>query len=353
MGTRGSEARNIQVARLPSLWSMTDAVQVDGSLGEGGGQVLRLSVALSAATGRPVNITRIRDGRERPGLRAQHIAAVRAVAALSDAEVTGLKVGSRELTFTPGRVPLGDARVDVGTAGSVTLVLQAVLGALSTPGAGPAKVTVTGGTDVIMAPSWDYFANVLAPNLGRSGLDMDMECQRRGFFPKGGGKVVLRTEEMVDPLGPIIPERTKEPRVEGSIVWSGLPDHIPRRIDHAIRKELVDLEVGRIRKKHVEADSPGVVATLWADMGDCVVGTSMVGRRGLPSERIGEELAQEVKADIEAGATADVHLLDQLVVHSHLAREGSRQLAREVSEHARTAMEVASLFPVPEQGKNR
>ncbi|MCK5252430.1 MAG: hypothetical protein KAQ96_05750, partial [Thermoplasmata archaeon] len=134
--------------------------------------------------------------------------------------------------------------------------------------------------------------------------------------------------------------------VEGSIVWSGLPDHIPQRIDHAIRKELVDLDVGRIRKKHVETSSPGVVATLWTEMGNVVVGTSMVGRRGLPSERIGEELAREVRADVEAGATADVHLLDQLVVHSHLAKPGSKQLAREVSKHARTAMEVVSLFSV-------
>jgi RNA 3'-phosphate cyclase len=324
---------------------MEGPVQVDGSIGEGGGQVLRLSVALSAATGTPVRITDIRANRKAPGLRPQHVAAVKAVARLTRAGTEGLEAGSRELTFSPTRKAEGDVRVDVGTAGSVTLVLQAVLGALSAPGAGPAEVTVTGGTDVIMAPSWDYFAHVLVPTLGRAGLDMDMECQRRGFFPKGGGHVVLRTEEMVEPLEPIVPQRTEEPTVHGSIVWSGLPDHIPKRIDHAVRKELVDMQVGRIRKKHVEASSPGVVATLWAEMGDAVVGTSMVGRRGLPSERIGEEMAREVREDVEAGATADVHLLDQLVVHSRLAREGSRQTARSVSEHARTAMEVAALFP--------
>lgn len=327
---------------------MNDPVQVDGSIGEGGGQVLRLAVALAAATGTPVSITDIRANRKNPGLRPQHLAAVKAVAALTQAETEGLAVGSSELSFSPSRMAEGEVQVDVGTAGSVTLVLQAALGALSVPGAGPAQVTVTGGTDVIMAPSWDYFANVLVPTLGRAGLDMDMECQGRGFFPKGGGKVVLRTEELVDPIGPIVPERTEEPTVHGSIVWSGLPDHIPKRIDHAVRQELVDLNVDRIRKKHVEASSPGVVATLWAEMGEAVVGTSMVGRRGLPSERIGEEMAQEVRADIEAGATADIHLLDQLVVHSHLAKPGSKQLAREVTEHARTAMEVVAMFPAVE-----
>ncbi|MCJ2541250.1 MAG: RNA 3'-terminal phosphate cyclase [Candidatus Thermoplasmatota archaeon] len=325
---------------------MKDMVHIEGSLGEGGGQVLRVSVALSAATGTPVRITDIRANRKNPGLRPQHVAAVRAVADLCYAETKGLEIGSRELEFGPRDIPSGTVKVDVGTAGSVTLVLQAVLGALSAPGAGPAEVTITGGTDVIMAPSWDYFAHVLVPTLGRAGLDMDMECQRRGFYPKGGGKVVVRTEELVAPLEPIVPVRTEDPTVEGSIVWSGLPDHIPQRIDHAIRKELVDLNVGRIRKKHVETSSPGVVATLWTEMGNAVVGTSMVGRRGLPSERIGEELAREVRADIEAGANADVHLLDQLVVHSHLAKIGSKQLAREVSKHARTAMEVVSLFTV-------
>lgn len=324
---------------------MTDTVVIDGSIGEGGGQVLRLSVALAAATCTPIRVTDIRANRKNPGLRPQHMAAVKAVTTLCHAETQGLEVGSRELAFIPHVPPSGDVEVDVGTAGSVTLVLQAVLGALSVPGAGPAKITVTGGTDVIMAPSWDYFAHVLVPALGRAGLDMDMECQRRGFFPKGDGKVVLNTEELEVPLSPIVPERTKEPTVHGTIVWSGLPDHIPKRIDRAIRKEMVDLPVDRIRKKHVEAESPGVVATLWADMGYAVVGTSMVGKRGLPSERIGEELAREVMADIEAGATADVHLLDQLVVHSHLASPGSSQLAREVSEHARTAMEVVGMFP--------
>lgn len=330
---------------------MIDPVLIDGSIGEGGGQVLRLSVALAAATGTPVRVTDIRANRKNPGLRPQHLAAVKAVAGLCNAETRGLTIGSRELTFKPWGLPSGNVKVDVGTAGSVTLVLQAVLGALSAPGAGPAKVTVTGGTDVIMAPSWDYFAHVLVPTLGRAGLDMDMECQRRGFFPKGGGKVVLNTEELTGPLAPIVPERTEEPTIHGSIVWSGLPDHIPRRIDHAMRKELVDLPVERIRKKHVDAESAGVVATLWAEMGNAVVGASMAGKRGLPAERIGEELAREVKADIEAGSTADLHLFDQLVVHSHLARPGSKQLARKVSDHARTAMEVASRFNEPDAGR--
>lgn len=323
---------------------MTGPVIIDGSTGEGGGQVLRLSIAMAAATGKPLSITNIRAGRKNPGLRPQHVAAVDAVAQLTDAEIEGVAIGSSELTFKPRRAPSGAVKVDVGTAGSVTLVLQAVLGALSAPGAGAAEVTVRGGTDVIMAPSWDYFANVLAPTLGRAGLDMDMECQRRGFFPKGGGRVVLRTEGMDRPLHPIRPEATSDARIEGSIVWSGLPDHIPKRIDQAIRKELVDLDVGRIRKKHVEADCPGVVATLWADMGDAVLGGSMVGQRGQPSEKIGQDLARELLADIEVGATVDAHLADQLVVHAALASGPSSLRSRRVTRHTRTALGTAREF---------
>ncbi|MCK4298456.1 MAG: RNA 3'-terminal phosphate cyclase [Planctomycetes bacterium] len=323
---------------------MSDVVHIDGSTGEGGGQVLRLSVAMAAATGKSLRIFNIRAGRKNPGLRPQHVAAVDAVAQLCDAEVEGLYVGSGKLTFTPDHLARGVVKVDVGTAGSVTLVLQAVLGALSAPGSGPAEVTIRGDTDVMMAPSWDYFANVLVPSLGRAGLDMDMECQRRGFFPKGGGRAMLRTEGLDQPLRPFRPEATQDARIEGSIVWSGLPDHIPTRIDHAMRKELVDRDVGKIRKEHVEADSPRVVATLWADMGHAVLGSSMVGRRGLPSEKIGQDLARELMADIDADATVDDHLADQLVVHAVLAAGPSSMGSRRVSKHTETAIGTAREF---------
>jgi RNA 3'-phosphate cyclase len=323
---------------------MAVPVEVDGGMGEGGGQVLRIAVAMAAATGRDLRVQNIRAGRERPGLRPQHVASIRAVAGLCDAQTAGVEKGGREVMFEPRGPPRGSLEVDVGTAGAVTLVLQAALVALSAPGAGPGELHVTGGTDVIMAPSWDYLAHVLVPILGRVGLDMDMECERRGFHPKGGGHVSVRTEAQDRPLGPFVPKATREPRLEGTIVWSHLPDHIPRRIDHAIRKELVGFDIERIRKKHVEADSPGVVATLWADMGGAVLGTSMVGRRGLPSERIGSELGRELKEDIEAGATVDRYQADQLVAHAALAEGGSEMRTRQLTAHAKTALEVAGRF---------
>ncbi len=323
---------------------MTPLVEVDGSIGEGGGQVLRLAVAISAATGSDLRMTNIRAGRERPGLAAQHAAAVRAVVELCGGRVEGLERGSTELSLHPGRAPGGGATVDVGTAGSVALVLQASLGALSVPTAGPGRLTVTGGTDVIMAPSWDYLSKVVAPVLAGAGLPLELKCERRGFYPVGGGRVLAEVGARRGPLSPFVPRVTAEPVIQGSIVYSQLPDHIPKRIDHAIRKELMGLDVERIRRSEAPAACPGVVATLWADAGDAVLGASMVGRRGLPSEEIGSSLGKGMRKDVEAGATVDVHQMDQLVVHAALA-EGTTELrARALSLHAETALEVVRLF---------
>ncbi len=321
-----------------------DAVEVDGSRGEGGGQVLRLAVALSAATGRAVRVVRVRANRERPGLAAQHAAAVRAVAALCGARTEGVEVGSRAVLFEPTGPVGGDVPVEVGTAGSVALVLQAALGALAAPGAGAARLKVGGGTDVIHAPSWDYLAHVLLPALARAGLLCEAACERRGFYPQGGGRVTATLPERTGSLLPLVPSPSGEPRIEGSIVWSQLPDHVPQRIDHAIRKGLVGRDIARITKTRVEAACPGVVATLWADLGDAVLGSSLVGRIGLPSEEIGATLSREVAADLDAGATVDVHLLDQLVPYAAMARGTSVLRAREVTPHAATALDVVAAF---------
>jgi len=321
-----------------------DRVEVDGSLGEGGGQVMRLAIALSAATGRAVRVSRVRANRERPGLAAQHAAAVRAVAALCGARTEGVEVGSRTVVFEPARPVGGEASVEVGTAGSVTLVLQAVLGALTGAGALAARLSVGGGTDVIRAPSWDYLVHVLLPSLSRAGLECEAVCERRGFYPVGGGRVTAALPGRAGRLRPLAPSSSRAARIEGAIVCSGLPDHVPQRIDHAIRSGLVGRDVGRIARTRVEAACPGVVATLWADLGDAVVGASMVGRRGLPSEDIGTALAKEVCADIDAGATVDAHLLDQLVPCAAMAGGRAVLRAREVSLHASTALDVAAAF---------
>jgi len=325
---------------------MEGLVEVDGGHGEGGGQVLRLAVALSAATGRPVRVHDVRANRERPGLAAQHVAAVRAVAGLCAARTGGVDLGSREVNFEPTRAPGGDVAVDVGTAGSVTLVLQAALAALAGPSAGEARVTVTGGTDVSRAPCWDYMVHVLAPALSRAGMLLELVCERRGFYPVGGGRVVATVGPRDVPLAELTPPTPSGPaRVRASIVWSGLPEHVPSRIDHAIRKGLVGFGIEGVDRTRVEAASPGVATVARADIGGgAVIGSSMAGRKGLPSEEIGATLADQLRSDIVARATVDVHLLDQLVPYAALAGGRSVMRVREVSPHARTALDIASLF---------
>jgi len=323
---------------------MEGLVEVDGGHGEGGGQVLRLAVALSAATGRPARVTDVRANRARPGLAAQHVAAVRAVAGLCGARTVGAEVGSREVRFEPTRPPGGDVTVDVGTAGSVTLVLQAALAALAGPSAGEAHITVTGGTDVSRAPCWDYMTHVLAPALSRAGMPLALVCERRGFYPVGGGRVVARVGPRGGPLAALSPRADSGPKVRATIVWSGLPGHVPSRIDHALRKGLVGVGIEGVERTRVDAASPGVATVVRADLGGAVIGSSMAGRKGLPSEEIGATLADQLRSDISAGATVDVHLLDQLVPYAALGGGRSGMRVREGSPHARTALDVASLF---------
>jgi RNA 3'-terminal phosphate cyclase (ATP) len=160
----------------------------------------------------------------------------------------------------------------------------------------------------------------------------------------GGGRVVAHLDLPPSGILPLSPAATRPARFEGSIVWSRLPDHVPTRIDHALRKALVGHNIMRITKSRVDAACPGVAATLWADMGGAVVGASIVGRRGLPSEAIGDALAREVLSDVEAGASVDAHLLDQLVPYAAMARGVSVLRARDMSLHARTALDVCGQF---------
>jgi len=175
---------------------VTDQViAIDGSQGEGGGQILRTCVGLSAAMGIPVRIAAIRAGRERPGLRPQHLAAVRAAAAVCDAAVTGAELGSQELTFIPAEPKAGQFRFDIGTAGSATLVLQTIIPALLTAD-GDSDVTVTGGTHNPLAPCFEYLRDVYAVLAGAANAQMYVEMARAGFYPSGGGAYIVSRDNL-------------------------------------------------------------------------------------------------------------------------------------------------------------
>lgn len=244
---------------------------------------MRTAVALSALTGSAVALANVRAKRARPGFAAQHLAAVRAVAALCAARCEGLELGSMRLRFSPGGRPAGgEARVDVGSAGSVTLVLQALVPVLLSAAA-PSRVVVTGGTDVRQAPTWDYFCQVLLPLLARMRLRVRASISRRGYYPRGGGEVTVEVEPGIPE--PLVPGRPEELwQVAGEAHVARLPLAIAERMRSAALACLA--REARIEARALEgseAIGTGGAITLWARSGAVLLGASRVAERGVPA----------------------------------------------------------------------
>ena len=323
---------------------------IDGAYGEGGGQLLRTAVALAAITRRSIVIDNIRARRPQPGLAAQHRTAIAAVAALCNAQVGGLALRSRSLTFTPGNLRGGSHRFDIGTAGSVTLVLHALLPALVACGE-PADVTLRGGTDVRAAPPLDYFTHVTLPLLSRMGIDARLAVRRRGYFPRGGGEVTLTV------LRPkLCPMEFRDPgtlkRIDGLAHVAGIePDVALRMRDALIAGLAADsgpaasvaprIEVAALAPESATGSGGAIVA--WAQTERTLLGAGRVAQRGVRAETLGRAVASELSRDLGAEVCLDVHAGDQLLVYLALAGSGSFS-TREVTRHARTAMWLIEQF---------
>lgn len=320
-------------------------IELDGAYGEGGGQLVRLAVALAALSGKPARVFDVRARRKRPGLGHQHLAAVRAVAALCDARCEDLALGSRAFAFEPrAQAAGGDYRVEVGTAGSVTLVLQAILPVLVCARRA-SRVTVTGGTDVRQAPTWDYFDRVHLQLLRRMGLRVAARALRRGYYPAGGGEVCVAVEPARP--APIAFDTTRDGalRVAGEAHAARLPAHIAERMRAAALAALGRPAQIRARVlSDAEAAGAGGAITLWAEGEGAVLGASRIAERGVRAETLGAAVGAELAADLAGGANLDVHGADQALVYLALARQRSAFTVRAVSEHARTAMWLIERF---------
>ncbi len=319
-------------------------IEIDGSHGEGGGQLLRMAVALAALSHTSVTVTKIRAGRPNPGLAPQHVTAIRAVAALASAEVEGLDPGSSRIVFRSGDLVGGEHTFEVGTAGSVALVLQACL-----PVAFGAKASthlrVVGGTDVKWSPPLDYFARVFLPWVRRLGGEADMLSHRRGYYPRGGGEV----EIAVQPTPTWSPVTLTDPgaleRVRGIAHVSNLPEDIPKRMKAAALRRVHGVQDAKIEERvypSEDAVGQGGAVVLWAEREHTLLGADALAERGKTSERVGEEAAENLEAEIASGATVDVHASDQIVAYLALSDRPSSFLVREVSGHLRT---MAWLIP--------
>lgn len=314
--------------------------EIDGSAG--GGQIIRTAVSLSALTGEAIRIEDVRGERPNEGLRAQHLAAVEAAAALCDATVEGDEHGSETLEFDPGEVTADDVTVEVGTAGSVALVCDTVL-PLATAIDEPASVTVTGGTDVEWSPPVDYLRHVKLPLLAAAGVDGAFSVERRGFYPVGGGQVTLKIGPSdISPLS--LSERGDLRRVEiYSVAEAELeaPD-VAGRQAAAAADGLPDGVPTPTAASYVESDCVGSSLVLAAVYEQSRAGFTALGEAGKPSEEVAAEAVADFQRFHDGTAAVDAHLADQLMVY--LAVAGGEILAPERTAHVETNRGVIETF---------
>jgi RNA 3'-terminal phosphate cyclase (ATP) len=306
---------------------------------------VRMAVALAAITGRELKLTRIRAGRAKPGLAAQHVAALRAVEILAGGEIQGLAPGAAEITFSPGALRGGEYRFDIGTAGSITLVLQALLPVMM-HAPEPVSVTVTGGTDVRAAPPLDYLRHVLLALLASLGTQIAVETVRRGYFPRGGGEVTARVQPCAL-RAPGILRAGAVRSIRGMAHVSRLPEHIAQRMSLSAKQRLAAGGLAgswEIATDPSPAASPGGALVLVADRTGTCLGAARVAERGVRAETLGIAAAEELIADLDRGVSLDVHAADQLIVYLALAGGPASFTTREVTSHTRTAIWLAEQF---------
>ncbi|HEY7753956.1 MAG TPA: RNA 3'-terminal phosphate cyclase [Steroidobacteraceae bacterium] len=296
-------------------------IEIDASIGEGGGQVVRTALTLAACCGTPVRLFRMRERREKPGLRAQHLAAVRAAAAICDARVSGATVGSTELAFAPGRTRPGRYEIDVGTAGSTMLVLQTLLPALSFC-AGPSMLVLRGGTHNPRAPTFEFVRDAYLPLIGRLGFRARIELEAYGFFPRGGGLVRATIEPLVRGRVLDLLDRGRVASRCATALCSRLPEHVARR-ELATLRERLGLAEHECRALHVGAPGAGNVLQLRVDCEHVTTVFSSFGMRGRPAEQVAAELAGEALRYLSASAAVDGRLADQLLLPMALTAGGA------------------------------
>jgi len=318
-----------------------DRIEIDGSQGEGGGQILRSALTLSLVTGRPFRLHRIRARRVKPGLLRQHLTAVRAATTIGAAEVTGDELGSTELVFTPGSVSHGEYTFAVGSAGSVTLVLQTVLWPLLLA-PGRSRLTFEGGTHNPMAPPFEFIAEVFLPLLRRMGAKVDATLVRHGFYPAGGGSFHVDIEGG-HPLGPLeIFTRGAVVRRKARALLAHLPKSIGDREIRVVRNEL-GLEREEVRVVDVDSAGPGNALMVWIEAENCTELFCAFGERRVSAEQVAARLVAEVRAHLEADAPVGPHLADQLLIPLALVGRGGYQ-SYALTGHTLTNMEILSRF---------
>ncbi len=315
---------------------------LDGSQGEGGGQILRTALGLSLVTGTPFRIDNIRAGRARPGLMRQHLTALEAAACIGKAEVSGAEIGSRTVQFTPRGLRTGAHQFSVGTAGSTTLVLQTILPALLCA-AEPSQITLEGGTHNSASPPFDFLSHAYLPLVRRMGVTVQAAIERPGFYPAGGGRFTVNVAPAhrlsafdLDTRGPIL-------RTQARVLVANLPRAIGERelarLAERLHWESKDLVIEPCAK----ALGPGNVVMLEIESASVTEVFTGFGEKGVPAETVADRAADEALAYLANNVPVGPHLCDQLILLLALARAGSFHTCPP-TPHAHTQLSVIGAF---------
>ena len=322
----------------------SDLVKIDGSHGEGGGQILRTAISLSAISGKPIEVTNIRANRTNPGLRPQHLAGIKIIADLFHAKSENLKVGAEWIRFSPSdKFEGGSIKFDIGTAGSIPLILMTVVPAVSLSN-NSLQIEVTGGTDVKASPTIDYIKHIVAKSYLSIGPKFSVDVLKRGYYPKGGGIVQCTIKPCKTPgTIELLATEYLEPKIIS--VCSQLPIHVAKR---QISSALIALEKKDIRCSNYTASietsiSPGSSILVYSasDFG-LYVGGDSIGELGKRAEAVGNEAAMRFLDSTLAQATVDPFLADMLVLPLALSKGRSRYRVGRVTQHLLTNLHVVS-----------
>ncbi|CDO69035.1 hypothetical protein BN946_scf184834.g42 [Trametes cinnabarina] len=345
-------------------------VSLDGSVLEGGGQLLRVAVALSALLSRPIAIDHIRANRSPPGLKHQHAAGLRLAAEICSARLDGCETGSSSIVFQPTTKPQLSKclTADPGTAGSIALLLQVALPCLIfSPDATvpPSRLILRGGTNAIQAPQIDYTQHVFLPFLrDHFGLRPTLNVIKRGYYPKGGGEVHVSIPHVRGPLPAVtLTARGPVKAVFGRSYVAGLPKGLAESMRSAAKELLVEsgldsdiIKIDALRERPSDAVGSGSGIVLWAEMEDgCLMAGSALGRKGTESSKVGRDAARELTANLAHGGCVDEYMQDQMIIFLALARGKSRVKTGPITLHTRTAIWVVEQltgfrFHVEESG---
>jgi RNA 3'-phosphate cyclase len=318
-------------------------IEIDGSYGEGGGQILRTAVSLSALTLQPIRISNIRAGRKNPGLRPQHMAGIELVGKLVHAKIRGLEERSSHIEFAPEERVGGRFDYDIGTAGSISLVLQAVLPpAILAPE--PVELYLRGGTDVAWSPPVDYLREVFAFMLNRMGTSIEIQQKIRGHYPKGGGKVVCSVNPVSELNTLELIQFDDFDAVKGISHCVRLPAHVANRQANAAQQVLeekgiepVSIRIETYPKGNDPHLGPGSGILLWAESKEGVrLGADSLGKKGLPAEKVGANAGNQLLRELSTNMAIDSHLCDMLVPYLAIATGESKIGISTITSHLRT-----------------